>query len=262
MNPNNSQLPVSGALLLALLMASAPVSARMNKEETVRVDAMEARLARTERLLESQGLQEMYLRLESLDAENRSLRGEIEQMRYQVEQMRQRQRELYLDMDQRLQAVESRASGFGSAPVAEEIPGISGMEAAETARMDEQGQYRTAFELLKGGDNTGAINGFNRFLEQYPESGLASNAQYWLGEASYGARNFSQAVREFEKVRTLYPDSSKVADASLKLAYSYYELKKWNSARSVLQEIQERFSDSTAAKLAQKRLERIKREGH
>ena len=91
---------------------------------------------------------------------------------------------------------------------------------------------------------------------------MAGNAQYWLGEAYYGNRDYAAAAREFEKVRSLYPDSRKVPDASLKLGYSYYALKQWKKAREVLEEIRQVYADTPVAGLAAERLKRMKLEGH
>jgi tol-pal system protein YbgF len=275
MNPNKLnmlRLFMVGSLLVLILPTAS--WARMNKKEAQRFEQTVSRLEQAETRIKSntQRQQQMFQRLESLDSENRGLRGEIEQLNYQIEQMKKRQRELFLDMEQRLQALESK-TGI--------VVGASSVRSTESKTMsngksrvfipdsdtrsepkDEQSHYRRAFDMLKSGQHSSAITGFRTFVERYPESSLTPNAQYWLGESYYGAGKFEKAVREFEKVRTVYPNTAKVGDASLKLAYSYYELKQWDSARSVLTEITRDFSGSTVAKLAGERLKRMKREGH
>ena len=63
-------------------------------------------------------------------------------------------------------------------------------------------------------------------------------------------------------LRKNYPGASKTADASLKLGYSLYELGRWNDARKALKEVIARYPDSSVARLARKRLQRMKAEGH
>ena len=75
-------------------------------------------------------------------------------------------------------------------------------------------------------------------------------------------RNFDQAIVEFEKVLQGYPGSNKVPDAMLKLGYTFYELKQYPQAKAVLQDLRTRFANETAARLATKRLDRIRNEGH
>ena len=274
------------ALVLAL-----PTQALAKRKWEEQADDLNARLSRIERLLDSQGLQEMYQRLELLDQENRTLRGEVEQLNYQLEHMQERNRQLYLDMDQRLQSFESGQSGMGmsglgesemgvgnieqAAPVlpgvaptggvtsAPTAPSVNGMSAGSVMTAEgEQGMYRSAFELLKQRDYQGAMKGFEGFLKSYGQSPLAPNAQYWLGEAAYGNGAYGRAAVEFERVVRSYPDSSKVDDASLKLGYSYYELKEYAKARTVLKDLMMRSTGSTVGAMAAERLKRMKREGH
>ncbi len=102
---------------------------------------------------------------------------------------------------------------------------------------------------------------FRGFLQKYPQSNYAGNAQYWLGESNYVTRQFEQAITEFSAVVENYPQSNKVPDAMLKLGYTYYELSKFDEARQVLQNLQKYAPNGTAARLAGKRLNRMKREG-
>lgn len=252
---------------VGLMLPIGSASAWMSKDEKLRFDALnvqvegiDSRTDRLERLIENSNLQQMFLHTQSLDKENRRLRGTVEELNHQIEQMKQRQRELYLDMDKRLQAVESRGSSMMGSMMPDHQTDHEPI--ATDTLLDEQSQYSQAFELLKSGQHQSAIQEFQKFLQNYPDSGLAANAQYWLGEAHYGARQYEQAVREFETVRTTFAGSAKVPDASLKLAYSYYELKQWNGARSVLQEIIDNYPDTSVARLASDRLKRMKREGH
>jgi tol-pal system protein YbgF len=126
----------------------------------------------------------------------------------------------------------------------------------------EKAAYQAAFDTLKEGRYKQAKTEFKTFLEKYPNSSFSGNAQYWLGEAHYVTRNFDQGVVEFEKVLKIYPTSNKVPDAMLKLGYTFYERKQFDQAKAVLQDLLKRFSKTTAARLATKRLDRIRKEGH
>lgn len=125
----------------------------------------------------------------------------------------------------------------------------------------EQAAYQAAFDTLKEGRYKKAKAEFKRFLKQYPDSSFAGNAQYWQGEANYVTRNFDQGIIEFELVLSRYPSSSKVPDAMLKLGYTYYEKKQYNKAKIMMTELRKRYPNATAARLAGKRLDRIRKEG-
>ncbi|TNF89788.1 MAG: tetratricopeptide repeat protein, partial [Gammaproteobacteria bacterium] len=64
------------------------------------------------------------------------------------------------------------------------------------------------------------------------------------------------------KVLDNYPSSNKVPDAMLKLGYTFYELKQFPQAKSVLTDLRTKFPNETAARLAAKRLDRIRKEGY
>ena len=66
---------------------------------------IERRLTNIEQRLESQGLLNMMRQLELLQAEIVELRGEIEVSQNSLDQVRKRQRDLYADVDRRLQAI-------------------------------------------------------------------------------------------------------------------------------------------------------------
>ncbi len=114
--------------------------------------------------------------------------------------------------------------------------------------------YQQQYALLRAGDLDGAINGFNQFIQRYPSSPLAGNAQYWLGECYYAQRNFSQAILEFERVYNQYPSSEKVPAALLKIGYSNLELEKPATARSIFRQIVRSYPKSPEAAKAYARL--------
>ncbi len=270
--------------------AQAPAPARPAPAPAARSALpLEARVARLERVVESQALVEILMRLDQLQRDIQELRGASEEQGHALEGIKQRQRELYLDVDRRLRELELKlskaqqtpvpvqgATGSASAAVAppltaaEAAPAAgAGATAAATAAatavnvdpLEEQAAYQQAFNVLKDGRYEEAIAAFEKFLVRYPKGQFADNAQYWLAEANYVMRRFPTAIEEFNKVLVSFPDSQKIPDAMLKIGYCYYELKKWDQARKILQELTQRFPDTTAAQLAKNRLHRMKLEG-
>ena len=117
--------------------------------------------------------------------------------------------------------------------------------------------YRQNYEMLQSGDLHGAFQGFRHFLKQHPWSTLASNAQYWLGECYYGQRQYSQAIREFQRVLTSYPTSQKVPAALLKIGYSHLGLQDQKSARLMFRQLVRSHPKSRAAAKAYARLTEV-----
>ena len=257
------------ALSLLALGANAPAASKAE---------LEARIQQLERKLDSRGLVELLDQVSTLQREVQQLRGDIEVQTHSMQGLQKRQRDLYLDIDRRLHRLEvggaqgQPAAGAapvpgGTAPAGVPTPAPSASAPAASAAAalkpaDQRKDYDHALEQLKEGRYSEASTAFQAFLKKYPGSSYADNAQYWLGEVQYVTRKFQPALNEFGKVVSDYPDSSKVADAKLKMGYIQYELKDWGKARALLQQVAAEYPGSTTARLAQERLERMKREGH
>ena len=241
-------------------------------------------MSRIGRLVDNRAMLEMIQQVDLISEDINLLRGQIEVQGNELGEIKKSQRTLYQDIDRRLRDLESRSAG--QAPAASGTPppqsavepaagtsqspalapsiGVSTASSTPAAppQAGEREAYEAAFDTLKEGRYRDAKVALAGFLGTYPDSGFAGNAQYWLGEAHYVTRSFDQAIAEFEKVMQKYPGSNKVPDAMLKLGYTYYELKQFPQAKAVLQDLRTRFPDETAARLATKRLDRIRDEGH
>jgi tol-pal system protein YbgF len=222
------------------------------------------RLVRVERIIDNQGLANLVAQLEQLQKDNQALRNEVETLRHEAEQGAERQRQQYVDMDQRLQAIEQRASAVARAdanrPVLEggslspgELPVPGG---------NDRANYQAAFELLKQGRYDQAALAFRQFMAAFPDSNLSDNAQYWLAESFYVTQKYKDALPEFETVISKYPESRKIPDALLKIGYCNYELKHYEAARKALSSVVQNYAETTAARLAGQRLEVMAGEGH
>jgi tol-pal system protein YbgF len=209
-------------------------------------------------------LVDLLLQMEQLQAELRSLRGQVETQTYELDRLKNRQRDLLADLDRRLRELERRG---GSAPAAagssERAPDPASGEPASATLVSaaEQQAYDAAFALMKQGQYSKAVQAFRGFIGKYPRSQLTDNAQYWIGEALYVGRNFKAAREEFAKVLTDYPGSDKAADAALKAGFSHYELGEWSKARETLAKVVAKYPNTRTAKSAEERLARMKKEG-
>jgi tol-pal system protein YbgF len=98
-------------------------------------------------------------------------------------------------------------------------------------------------------------------MATFPDSVLADNAWYWLGESHYVTKQFGDALKSFRTVVDKYPASRKMPDALLKIGYCNYELKNWAEARAALNQVVQQYADTTAARLASQRLSKMEGEG-
>jgi tol-pal system protein YbgF len=207
-------------------------------------------------------LLDLLRQLEELQTEVRQLRNNVEVQGHELNQLKGRQRALYDDLDTRLREAERRGSATAPAVPAAAAAAATppAPSAARVTTATQQQEYDAAFNLMKQGLYDRAVKSFRAFLAKYPDSGLADNAQYWIAEGNYVLRNYKLALEEFTKVVN-DPQSPKAPDALLKIGYVHYELGAYDKARKTLGEVQKRFPGSGVAKLAEVRLDKMKKEG-
>jgi tol-pal system protein YbgF len=260
---------VTACALLAsvVLVWASAADAQRSPNVSQRVTWLEDRVEELENRQEGAGtdqLVDVLQRLDMLEREMRELRGEIERMTHEMESLTRRQRELYLDLDRRLQNLET--GGRPERPV----PSLGAMEPLQEQAdggspvgdpAAERAEYDAAFRMLQEGRYPAAISAFQAYLERYPDGRFADNAQYWLGEAHYVSRDYRAALVLFQEVEQRFPSSQKVADAKLKIGYVHYELQQWEDARAVLTDVTQRYPGTTIARLADQRLQRMRQEG-
>ncbi len=269
-------------LMVALVLMQVSTMAVAHKANNERLDAIEARMQRVERMANSEALVNLSQRIDALQREIQQLRGENEQLTHELNTLKTQQREQFLDIDRRLQtsgAITNESSSMDEvlldnnsvnqaqtsdqvSSTDQQIAATSGTTVSSGASNDAAEDYKNAFTLLKQGKYDESITAFNDFLQTHSQSKYASNAQYWLAEANYVSKHYPQALTEFTKVIELYPASSKVADAKLKLGFTHYELGQYEESRVELTRLRAQFPNSSVASLAQQRLERMAREGH
>jgi tol-pal system protein YbgF len=225
----------------------------------IKLTELERRLATMERIVDNQSLAQMTQQLDTLERRVDQMQGVAENLEHEAGSTADRQRQLYADLDSRIQELESALNARGAASVLEggtlspgqlPIPGGS-----------DRDNYQVAFELLKEERYEMAATAFKQFLVTFPDSELADNAQYWLAESYYASDKFEQALADFEVVINNYPRSRKVPDALLKMGYCNYSLRRWDAARVTLARVQADYPETTAARLAGQYLTRMASEG-
>jgi tol-pal system protein YbgF len=254
-------------VLLTMLAAGCASTPAEEDSLQVKLNDLEARMARLERIVANET--ETAQRLDEVQGNMRELRGRIEEVEHSGEALSKQQRDLYSDLDKRMAAFGSGGAAAGAAGAA---AGAATGAAAARGEADkgageavgsnepssvEQAVYNQAFDALKAGSYSTAITGFRDFLKTYPGSALAENAQYWLGEAYYVNHDYDGAAGAFRTVLKKWPDSQKAPDALLKLGFTQYAQKQYPAARATLDEVTKKYPGTDSAKLAADRLRRI-----
>ncbi|HRN89688.1 tol-pal system protein YbgF [Hyphomicrobium sp.] len=208
-------------------------------------------------------------RLDSMETQIRALTAQVEQLANELRQSQmQRRSDAVAPSGLGHEGLETRSFGsttvtsaesadpigalaadpsFGQAPVAQQAPTTYGSEALPSLGGDQVAAadpmaggaagggnakqlYETAYGHLLQQDYGSAQAGFSNFLRSHPQDPLAPSALYWLGEAHYVQRNYSDAAEAFDLVISSYGSSGKAADAQLKHGMSLAQLGKQKEA--------------------------------
>lgn len=168
---------------------------------------------------------------EELSEELTEVRGELDQIRATLE-----------DQDESIAKLERREP-------ADVEPERGEKEAAAEALLDLSPTevYRKSFAAYAAGDYANAIEGFELFVENFPESRYAGNAYYWLGESHFAREDYSKAISAFRDMAENFPKNSKVPEALFKVAQSYNRMDQPDQAEQIMELLGKRFPDSQAA---------------
>jgi tol-pal system protein YbgF len=96
--------------------------------------------------------------------------------------------------------------------------------------MSADKSYNDAASDLQTGKTDLAYNEFQQYLTYYPNTELAANAQYYIGEIDYNRSNYTGAVKAFDAVLEHYPNNPKTSDAHLMKAYALLKSNQRNRA--------------------------------
>jgi tol-pal system protein YbgF len=111
--------------------------------------------------------------------------------------------------------------------------------------------YQAALDQFKLGNYPLAVSAMQGFLVTYPNSTLAPNAQYWIGMAHSGQRDYKSAIAAQRKLLAAWPDNPKPRRSSAsRLPGSMTTA----GAQKTLEEVIQRYPKSSAAQSAKQRL--------
>src|SRR6201988_2840143 len=114
--------------------------------------------------------------------------------------------------------------------------------------------YANALRDYNGGKNDLASQEFSDYIKFYPNTDLAGNSYYYLGELQFKQANYQQAVQSYEQVLQNFPSGNKAASAQLKKGFALLELGKQDEGVSELRHLIQRYPHSPEALQARERL--------
>ena len=260
--PMTRRFTLPAALCVAgLFCASLPAHAGLFDDDVARKQIADLQKSTSQTLIEQNRLAEQMSR------EVAELRGQIEVLSNSVNDLEKRQKDLYLDLDNRLQALEA---GKGKKVV---TPGAQSdaakpadkAEPRTDAKTDNKPAddpaaalkaYESALALFKAGKFKEAAAAFDKFVKTYPDNDKSPDAQFWLGNSYDMLGDCKQVISSQQKLLTKWPKNSRAPDAMAKIANCQADLGQKAESQKTLKDLVSKYPDSKAASAAKQQLKK------
>lgn len=210
------------------------------------------RLDKLEGTLNNHALLDMLELLESLKIEVTTLRSEIEVQTHTIDQLKQKQRDLYTDVDDRLQRIETKGGSGQSlysdntktdTKVTEEQQATSGEENVAVTT-DEEKVVATTDSEPKPEPETETENNVVATEEGKPVDPLKAEAVYQKAFKLLQKSQYDQAFVAFKDFLKVYPNSPFSDNAQYWLGEANYVTQKYELAINEYQALCNTYPDS------------------
>ena len=232
--------------------------AALRAEVEANQKALDQRLANIEAAVQEaqdkRALVELASLIEDLRQDIARGRGQNEVLLNRAENLERRQKDLYVDLDNRLRRIEQSQQQLEQALQGQIAQIQDRLAQPERSAAQEKQAYEAALNQFKLGNYQTSIAAFQNFMVGYPNSELVPSAQYWIGNGYYAMRDYKFAIAAQQKVLSSWPDNAKAPDALLNIASSQSELGDVKAARETLKTLLSRYPQSPAADQAKQRL--------
>ncbi|MEJ7139098.1 tol-pal system protein YbgF [Amphibiibacter pelophylacis] len=185
-----------------------------------------------------------------------ALRGELAQLRGDNEVLQRT-----LDETQtRLQALEKQVGDTpqptGTAALTP--PGTPAPVFEPPQDAQAKAAYDQALSKFRSRDFAGAMTDFNALIKTYPQSSLAPQAQFWLGNAHYALGRMKPAISVLNDFVARNPQSASAPDALLTVAEAQIGSGDTAGGKATLDRLIKTYPQSKASTLARDRLGAIR----
>lgn len=272
------------SVLPLLLFASCVQDIQYLKDKTMDLDARITALRQSEeKKLASirEGQAEMGAEMDKVRAEMQDLSGRVADNRHLVKHFVERDTTEQDEMNANLSNLSERVAeleamvkrlyeylhiespGKETSPDLGEAPAkpkeiVSPSPLGEELRSQEKQLYDSTLAIYRSERYEAAIAGFKAFLDKYPKSDLADNAQFWIAESYMALKQYEQAILAYQKVIKGYSKGNKVPNAMLRQALAFHEIKDKTSSRLLLKKLIKIYPNSAEAKIARAKLKALK----
>lgn len=158
-----------------------------------------------------------------LSTQIESLESQIVSLNYKIDEVNQRLSLFFQKFDRPITSEIGEDSSSASATSGTDL---NASELYTDAKMDFSNGYYSL-----------ALQGFTEYIKFFPQSDLADDAQFYIGEIYYAQGDYRLAIHAFEKVISEYVKSNRLPAAFLKIGYSYFELNDTKNGKAYLNKL-------------------------
>ena len=256
-------------VLIAALLASLSLPAHAANKDMERLQiqiiGLQGQINDLQRVMEDH-LKELRRLNEALAEQNAMVKRSVQDQRAQDEALQVTIKDLadrLAEVRERLQA--APPSGFAGATLPPEAsPGYPGPGSAPapagSAPMPSgpapapRELYSQAYADYARGNYDLAIQGFQEYLRNYPDTDFSDNAQYWIGECLYGKQKYAEAIEAWNTLLRDFSSSDKLPDARVKKGMSLERLGRRSQALVEYRYVVDRYPNTQAARIARDKL--------
>ena len=181
--------------------------------------------------------------------------GKIDQLSGQIQALNDTTDELkarLAKVSKQLEDMQSMQQSLG----AQQATQLAAADAAKNAPPPDV-LYNNGLRDYNGGKNDLALQEFSDYIKFYPNTDLAGNAYFYLGEIQFRQGNYQQAAQSYDAVLQNFPSGNKAASAQLKKGFALIELGKQDDGVSDLRRVIQRYPHSPEALQARDRLRKL-----
>lgn len=145
------------------------------------------------------------------------------------------------------------------------VPGAAGApvaaapSATPASRVNPQQLWQGSYGDYMSGNYSLAVAGFQMYLNSFPKSQQAHEAQLYIGESLFLDKKNAEAVAAYDLVIANYPKAPSVPQAYYKRGLALAAMGETARARESFETVMKQFPDSQQATLAKQGLERLNR---
>jgi tol-pal system protein YbgF len=191
-------------------------------------------------------------RAEAIQTEFGTLKGAVDANTHMISQLNNQMQQQYRDLERRVQMLDDQLKLVQNMLKG---AGTGGVSAISPKEQEEFLAYQIGVDKFKQKEYLKAAADFRVFINNFPKSKFAANAQYNIGECYFFGRDYEQSIKQFQEFIENYPRHDKIPDALVMQGSAFVELKMNDEAKAFYTKVIRDYPKTIAAKDAKAKIQ-------